>query len=453
MKFPFDYSTIVGRLVAGSTITFFVRIAGSGLGFLVHMALANHLGTFEYGIYAMAFAWASILTLPSALGTDHGVVRLLPKYIDSKQWGKASGLLRDIFLITGVLGLVFGLLMGGGMYFLWDDVHTSNGSVASIVWLIIIFLPLNAFVLVSSGVYRALCRVGLAYGTQNIMEPSITLLSILGMSWYFGELNAGLAMTCKVAGMASALLLFFLLFPRFWPSEIKTARIKNDLKGVILICWPMFLVTGTLNALSQTDILMVGSLIGSDAAGLYSAGVRIATLATLVIMAVNGIAMPMISQYHARNEQENLVKLVRYATIGTFGLTVPLVLMLFFFGDWVLGLLGSEFSADLAAMRILLIGRLITGSAAMGMPLLLMTGHQKVCAKIFLFSIPVNLALNMILIPHWGIEGAATATVVTILMWNVWVSILVMQKLGINPFLAPLPKSMYIRTSAYLTKP
>ena len=103
------------------------------------------------------------------------------------------------------------------------------------------------------------------------------------------------------------------------------------------------------------------------------------------------------------------------------------------FGDRILGLFGAEFVAARWSMTVLILGQLVNvGSGSVGY-LMGMTGHHRQSAFVLGCSAVLNIILNAILIPIFGIMGAAIATALTMALWNIWLHQLVVKYLGVKP--------------------
>ena len=88
--------------------------------------------------------------------------------------------------------------------------------------------------------------------------------------------------------------------------------------------------------------------------------------------------------------------------------------------------------AGRVALYILVIGQVLNAAAGPVGYLLILTGHERVCASVYGWSAVLNVGLNLMLIPPLGSTGAALATASTMALWNVWLSVLVLRRLGIR---------------------
>lgn len=107
--------------------------------------------------------------------------------------------------------------------------------------------------------------------------------------------------------------------------------------------------------------------------------------------------------------------------------------MLWLSGPTLLELFGSEFSVGYDVVTILLVGQIVNALAGSVGFIMIMTKHQKEAAWIVSISAAINIALNYLLIPQFGLEGAAVATALTMVVRNVCMVVFVLNILKINP--------------------
>ena len=86
-----------------------------------------------------------------------------------------------------------------------------------------------------------------------------------------------------------------------------------------------------------------------------------------------------------------------------------------------------------SALKILCIGQLVNASVGSVGVLLDMTGNEKDSAGAIGLGAGANVALNALLIPRYGVEGAAIATATSIVIRNILLSVRVRQRLNISP--------------------
>jgi O-antigen/teichoic acid export membrane protein len=99
-------------------------------------------------------------------------------------------------------------------------------------------------------------------------------------------------------------------------------------------------------------------------------------------------------------------------------------------GEPLLSLFGSDFTGGGAVLLILVFGILTRASIGPVESLLTMAGYQKSCAAAFALAVVVNIGLNVVLIPRFGLVGAASATTVAMLVETLAITLLVRRHFG-----------------------
>jgi O-antigen/teichoic acid export membrane protein len=143
-----------------------------------------------------------------------------------------------------------------------------------------------------------------------------------------------------------------------------------------------------------------------------------------------------------KNDMEGLKKVVHQSTKMIFWTSVPLVTIFFIFPDFFLGLFGEEFETEdaIKAFIFLSCGRLISSFSGSVGNILQMTGNQNIYALILFFGAILNIVLNLILIPKYGINGAAIASMSSLIVWNLSMIFVVKKKFGFYTFYIPFIK-------------
>jgi len=170
--------------------------------------------------------------------------------------------------------------------------------------------------------------------------------------------------------------------------------------------------------LANIDVLMVGSLTGTQDAGIYAVAARIAVFVIFALTAVNAIAAPVITELYEKGDHQGLqFMLTKYARINAV-FAVVVTGGFYLLGDYILRWFGTPFSAAYAALMVLCAGHVVNAAAGSVGFLLTMTGHEKQALYILIMTVLVNIALNALMIPLWGITGAAIATALSTVLWN-----------------------------------
>ncbi len=190
--------------------------------------------------------------------------------------------------------------------------------------------------------------------------------------------------------------------------------------------------------MTNLDILMIGALSPPEEVGRYRAasrGVDLILIATGVAIQVMG---PMLAKAIAEGHGGQARGLIMRASVTMAGAGLPICLGLWVGAEFYLGLFGPDFTPAATAMRILVAGQVIAilcGPAGMA---LVMSRRERIVLVLNLAALAVNLGLNFVLIPIYGLEGAAVATLVSIAGVRIAMAVLLLRD-GYDPTLvAPL---------------
>jgi len=154
----------------------------------------------------------------------------------------------------------------------------------------------------------------------------------------------------------------------------------------------------------------------------------------IILQSVNQIFSPTIADLYARGQIELLGRIFQTLTKWILGLTVPLAAGMIIFAPALMRIFGRDFEVGWAVLAIGTLGQLINcGVGSVGY-LLLMSGNQRRLIRIQAVMACGMLALNIVLIPRWGIVGAAFGAAVTNCLTNIWYLAEVRRSLGLLPY-------------------
>ena len=421
------YGAVLAR---GAFGVFVVKVAGTGLFFGLHVLLARLLGVSRYGIYVYAITWINILVILCLLGFPGSLVRFIAEYNAKQQWGLLRGILRRS--TQTVLG--FSILVGAiGAIIIFFLRSRLSSEVAISFYIGFALLPVFALSTLREASLRALKCVVQSELLLRVIRPVLLGLIVLGI---FSTLRASLTVSYVMSANAVAVVGVFItgtiLLRKSLPESASQAVPAYAQRQWLKVSLPLLLIAGMHIILKRTDIVMIGAILGSDDAGIYSAASRISDLVVFGLMAINSILAPMISElYHSGRKQE-LQRIITLAARAIFVFTLSASVILVVFGKHVLTFFGREFAVAFVPLLILLSGQLVNALAGSVGYLMIMTGHQNQAGAIIAVSAAVNIILNALLIPLMGLVGAAISTAFTMVLWNITMLVYVQRRLGIN---------------------
>lgn len=418
------------RLSRASFAVLAAKVCGVLAAFLVQLPLTRLLGAESYGTYVYVLAWVMIAGIVTGSGVDTTFVRFIPIYVADASWARLKGMIAFGFgsalsacALVSILILACFALVGGRGFLL-------QGYLLVALALLFLLTASN----IAKAALRGLQRVLLGELMESVVRPMLTLAIFL--VFYFLRPTADAA-TVLQANAFAVLVVLLVLSVHLWrclPAAIRTTRATySDWRQWLGMALPMILIAGMGLLLSRTDILMLGSLKGLTEAGIYAIGSRFAELATFGLLAVNTVLAPRISEMHHAGQHDRLQQLLSVAVLFSMLFTCGVAVVLSALGSLLLSLFGPEFPAAYVSMLILLGGQTINALAGSVGYLMIMTGRQIQAAWVLFVALLLNVGGNLVLIPPFGLNGAAGATCISTAFWNIALLVIVKRQIGLNP--------------------
>ncbi|MDJ0715937.1 MAG: flippase [Prochloraceae cyanobacterium] len=424
----------VAVLMRGAGSSFTVKILGIGLGFGVQAVAARLLGVESYGNYAYVLAWTNILALLGKIGFDTVSVRFVATYYSQQEWGLLRGFLRYSSAIILISSTSVAVCLGFGAWLLRENL---SRELLHTFWVASVMLPVISTLKIQESRLQALRRIFQAQFPQAVLRPLIILIGLITLTLWAENVNSSSFMSLNLVATAIALGTISFVWKKTIPGEIKLVKASYKSKEWLRIGQAMILIAGFQVVLSQSDVAMIGTFVGTKETALYAVAARIAGLLIFILIGVNSVLGPLVASLYAQKSHVELQRIVNLGVNFVFFSTLLIAIVLTLWGKIILNLFGEEFSSSYPILVILLLGQLVNAMAGPVGLLLAMTGHHEDASRILGISAIVNLILNALLIPNCGALGAAVATAISTALWNVIMSVLVWQRIKIISVAVP----------------
>jgi len=433
----------LARAVAGSAL---LAVSSKLLMLMTSVVLARWMGAAGYGVYATAMAMSLLLTVPTGLGLPTLVIRLLASYRVHRQWGLMRGL-----LARGNQTVLAASLATAGLaaVVIWASADRLGADKAIPYGLALLLIPLTALGAMRSAALRGLHHVILGQLPENLIMPGLFLALIAG--WWFSAdglstLSPEHAILARIVAAAVAFLIGAALLLKRIPPAVRDATPESDPRAWMRAALPLLFIAGINIINTQTDILMLAALRGSESAGVYQAAVRGAELVAFSLVIVNMAIQPSIARLYAAGDMARLQRLITLSARAATAVALPFAAVSILWGEPIMAaVFGSDFARGAVALGILSAAQLINAFTGPANSLLDMTGHQDDTLKAMIAGVLINVTLNAVLIPRWDIAGAAIATGTSLIVWNILLVIFVRRRLGVNATAASSAQNFFHR--------
>lgn len=426
-------------LAKGASVILTGLMAARVLAMVTQILMARFLGAAGFGLYAIGWTLMRVLEAVNTLGLGTAVIYFGAKYQRNNP-AKFKGVLRQSITFAFLTGVTIGV----GLYLLAPilaDHVFRKPDAAPVIRTFAPAFPLYAIAFVGDGVTRLSQRMQYsAYSNIASMGLGLFLFCIL-FKLGFGVRGA---VAATVGGIAvSALIAMYFtkgLFPSVFAKEIRSEWIGRKL---FAFCIPVALAGLAASLLAFVDRLFVASFCSSAETGVYQAASQLPILFALIFGAFDSIFSPMVADLHARGEHRRLAELYRICAKWRFYACAPFFLIILFApGALVKFLYGAAYAQGAAPLVILSAGQLFAVIAGNSYTVLTLTGRQRIVVTITLVTLLLDLALNFLLVPRFGLVGAASAAAVSALVLNASMASAVAKHAMILPFDMRYAKSL-----------
>lgn len=421
-----------GQLAQKIFGTFGLKISSLGLSLVTSIFLSRMLGAAGYGTYAYALVWLGILNIPATLGLRELMVREVATCQSKQQFTTLRGLL--FWSNRMVLGSSIAIAVAAAVVaWLIQPDHTSLGFIVFLIALL--NLPFMALTALRQATIQGLHRVVIGQVPELIIQPMV-FVAVLGITYGFTQqpISSVWVIITRLVTVFLSFLIGSFILARILPKKLSEfepdyQRTGQWLRSVL----PFILISSTVLINTRADAVMLGAMKGAESVGIYTVLARGAEFTTMALLVVNQSIRPKLAQLYSQGRLDLLQALVTKSAQATTLAAVPITLFLIVFGQWYLWLFGAEFVQGYTALSLLSIGKLLSAMVGSVGLLLSMTGHERDTSICVAFSAFSNIVLNTLLIPKWGINGAACATLSSSILWNISLCFLVYKRLNIKP--------------------
>jgi O-antigen/teichoic acid export membrane protein len=430
-------SAPVSRVARGSVVAFFTYSAGVGLTYCSQLAIARILGVDTYGVYAYVLAWVTVLAYFSALGFEVSLLRFVPAYEAKRDWVHLRGVIQYAQRRSAIVGITV-VLVGICVVMAW----VSSPVLRNTFLAGFLLVPVLALLWIRCSAVRAFGGVVSALTPDRVVRDGMLLallaIASLGLGW---SVDAPFVMLATLVGAVVGLGYAGLAMRRLRPPAIGTVLPVYDAPTWRQAALPLVIMGAGEVLMNRTGIILLGWIADTKEAGIYSLAYNVACVVTLPRVAVNTLFAPTISGLFARKDQATLQALVTSAASWTLCAGAFIAITLFVLAEPLLAWFGPGYEAGVPALRILLVGQLIVASAGSQLYVMTMTGNERSAAALLVACAAANAVFSAVLITLFGLTGAAIATTVVLIVWNVAMALFIWRCLRLQPGVLPMLRS------------
>lgn len=420
----------VRQLFKGAGIVFAGVVLELVISFVGKLLIARYLGPVSYGAVSIGLKLMTATSIFVLVGLDSGVGRYLPRHDEP---GQRRGVLQSAVEIT----LPVGILAAVGLFLSADLLATRvfhDASVAPVIRVFSVVLPFAALFRLAIGGVQGMEQSLPKVLIQNLALPLSRFLLIAGVL-VFGLGTVAAAWAYGLAYVvAGALGAYYLI--RYTPL-LADAPAPSMHRELLAFSAPLMITAAMLQILSHIDTFFLGYFASTGVVGIYNVVYPLAQLLTIVLSAFGFIVMPVISSLDAEDSFTEMRRTYQISAKWILLATLPVFLVVLLFPEMVIRLtFGAEYDSGALALSVLAVGFFTHAIVGPNGNTLTSVGRTRLIMYDNIVVAVTNVALNVLLIPSYGLLGAAIATAVSYGLLNVLYTYQLYAETGIHPFTA-----------------
>lgn len=384
------------------------------LTYLYRIVIARAYGPEVYGLFSLAIIILSFVVTVSSLGLYDGLLRFIPFFRGKNQSNKISYLVK----FTLSINLISGILLGIILFFSADYVSVNLFHNSALIYYLKVFsflIPLSLFSSSLLCILRAYELIQENSLIQNILQNIVKFVLLL----FFLMLAMGsrnsiiLSYSLGVLAMliASYLICRWKIKGIFRKSNLLRKEKKILRYDLFSYSWPILFMSVIGSLFYWIDSFSIGYFKNTLEVGIYNAATPIAALFAIAPEVFLQLFYPLINKEYGRKNMKLIAQLSKQVSKWIMLVNLPLLLLIAIFpGVLINFFFGASYLAAENALRILAFGAFFSSMVVICNNLLSMCGKTKIILLNTVILSVLNLILNAILVPRYGINGAALAT-------------------------------------------
>ncbi|HET7480027.1 MAG TPA: flippase [Rubrobacteraceae bacterium] len=426
------YDDYVARIARGVGVSSAGQGVGRLLGYATRVALARMHGPAQLGFYALGVTLVQVVNVLAQFGLDNGVVRYVAHYGAGGDTARVRGTILQALGVTFALSIMLsgGVFFGAG--FLAEEVF-GKPFLETMFRAFSVSIPFFTLMSMTLWATQGFQTVKYATLVQQVLRPLANLILVVIFYLLGVEILGAVAayMLSMVLGAVAALYYLKKVFPELLESGVRPRYESRELSAV---SGPMIVANLTQYVNLWTAVIVLGVFEPAPVVGVYDVAARTAGLSMLVLISFGGIFSPMASGLHQQGLTRDLGYL--YEDVSRWAFTGALLIFVVtaMLSRDVMLVFGEEFSQGWTVIVVIAAAQLFNSSVGPTARLLAMTGHQKAVMVSTVGSALLAVAASLLLVPPFGILGAAAATAAALVASNVATLYFVRRRLGFWPY-------------------
>lgn len=369
-------------------------------------------GAATFGLYAVLWSYVKVTSALSELAMATALQRFVPKAADGEENQIAGYAIKLSFIVSSLVALIFTLIAPS----LAGFINASEADSEHLVTVMRIYawvLPFWCLVNVATAAVRATRTFGPEVRVRIFYEQGLRFISA-SIFALMGFLTYGLFVAHLLSIFLSALLALRLVSKHYDLRELLMAPMTGPVTKQLRQYGVSIMPAYTIKILfSEFPVMFLNMLLpgaaGAAAGGFYSVARKIASVLQALHKTFEYVMAPLAAERAGKGDKEALTEMLTYATRLSLSVALPLAAALILARNDILAAMRPEFQAASTAIAVLCLGRVMEAATGPSVTVIEMLGHRMLPTLNSLLGFGTLVSLGAILIPQYGVTGAAIA--------------------------------------------
>jgi O-antigen/teichoic acid export membrane protein len=424
----------VNRIVIGSGIIFAGTLIGLLLDIIIKRVFTSYLSPGDFGIYSLALTVISITGAIATLGLSDGVARYVAYFRGRNEDHKIHELITSA-AVMGLTASVIAMLVSPVLFArMAGNGFDIQDKILDVIKIMIFAIPVTILLNVAVAIYRGFDRTNVNMYFYNLVRP-LSLLVFASAAVFF-RLSFHEIVFMDLLSMIFTFGLMSVYFIKRPPFELKLKlKFSEPTKQLIRYSLPLLITSTLLNIMSWTATMMLGYFTSAEVVGVYSAVSPLVGFLGMLIGPMGFVYVPVVSKLCGENRAGLVGPIYQIMTKWCFLLTFPIFALMFVYPEFLLtNIYGAQYASGALVLRVLALGSIANSYFGFNYHTIMASGDSDLLMKCSLASAGMNVLLNFILIPQYGILGAAIASSVSFLSIEVFMTFKIWKNQNMHPF-------------------
>ena len=425
-----DLDATPKAMARGAAVNLAGAMGAMVITFFFNFVVTHVVSVHGVGLFAIATTVVSLTMVPALLGLETGTVRFVALAAGVNDEREASGSLQVSIALVSLTS--FGLTLAIWLTAPWVSSHFFHKpDAATLLRIVALSLPGLALgrVLVAGVQGFGVMSYSAWLGPMRAIVNLLTALPLLAV----GLNVTGLAWSAAVTSTLIAVIALVQLL-RVDPGVLVPARGHWHVRRILRFSLPQTLTAALFFTIVWTDTVVLSRFRSAGEVGVYAIVGRLLNPATLVSTAVGQMFGPRIAAEDARGDRQTLTTMLKRVTYWNTTVSAPFFALMCVLPVPLLALFGSHYTAGAAALVILAAGQLVNTAAGPLGQVINLSGRPYITLANNGLVGGINIAVALVLIPRYGMTGAAIATASALTFVNLIKLVEVQVLLKTHPF-------------------